>query len=126
MGWTVKSHVFLAAAARIAVLVGVLLVGVLLIPPAAFAGVLDDAKAAGQIGETPDGFIAAVAEPPSAAIAALIQDINSQRLDRYREIARDTGSTVEQVRALVGQRLIGEALSGTYIMGSDGVWVRVR
>ncbi len=91
---------------------------------AAWATPLDDAKAAGQVGETPQGLIAAVTANPTGAIVALIADINGRRLAAYQGIATDTGGTVAQVQAQIGQRLIKEAAPGSFILGADGVWRR--
>ena len=93
--------------------------------PGAWADALDDATAAGVVGETRNGFIAAVGANPSREIAALIEDINTRRLARYGEIAASTGGTVEQVGILVGQRQIENAASGSFVQGADGAWVRV-
>lgn len=91
----------------------------------ASAGPLDDAKAAGLVGETPLGLIAAVSVNPSGDIAALVADINGRRLVRYGEIAAETGSTLEQVQMLVGERLIGDAAPGSFVQGANRVWVQV-
>ena len=93
--------------------------------PGAWADALDDAKAAGLVGETRNGFIAAVGANPSREIAALIDDINTRRLARYGEIAATTGGTLAQVGILVGQRQIESAASGSFVQGTDGAWVRV-
>lgn len=92
---------------------------------AAQAGPLDDARAAGFVGETPQGLLAAVSVPPSAEIRALIDDINIRRMAQYRESADEAGVTVEQFQAIIGERLIDEARPGTFIMDADGNWVRV-
>ncbi len=97
----------------------------LALTPGAWADALDDAKAAGLVGETRNGFIAAVGANPSREIAALIEDINTRRLARYGEIATGTGSTAEQVGALVGLRQIESAGPGSFVQGPDGAWVRV-
>ena len=45
----------------------------------AHADALDDARAAGLVGERPDGYVDAVAPNPPANIQQLITEINAQR-----------------------------------------------
>jgi uncharacterized protein YdbL (DUF1318 family) len=103
----------------------VLSIGLVVVASSSWADALDDAKGAGLVGETPQGLIASVQPSPSPQIANLVADINARRLTRYREIAAETGGTLEQVQALVGQRLIEATPSGSFVMGSDGAWARI-
>ena len=57
----------------------------------AFAATLEEAKAAGQIGEKQDGYIGLVQSSVPADVAALINDVNAQRKERYEQIARENG-----------------------------------
>ena len=91
-------------------------------PPTA-ADELDDAKAAGQVGETPRGYIAPVGET-TPAISALVDRINTARRARYQEIAEGTGSTLEQVEVVAGARVIERAPPGTFVMDASGQWLR--
>lgn len=92
--------------------------------PAAFADdALATAKAAGQVGERPDGLVAARPGAPAAA-AALAAEINAARLARYREIAAGNGATLESVQALAGKELVQRTPVGHYIVTGDGRWVR--
>lgn len=80
------------------------------------------AKAAGQIGERPDGLVGAVTGAPASA-AQLAEQVNAQRLARYQEIAKSNGTSVDQVQALAGQQLIERTPAGLYVL-SGGRWVR--
>ena len=60
------------------------------------ASPLDDARAAGQIIETSNGYVKAKAGVP-ADITALAADINKRRRDAYTKIAKQNGLTVKQV-----------------------------
>jgi len=60
------------------------------------ASPLDDARAAGQIIETSDGYVSAQDEVP-ANIGALATDINKRRQEAYTKIAKKNGLTVKQV-----------------------------
>jgi len=90
---------------------------------AAVAGPLEDAKAAGLVGERPDGYVAAVSSNPPPDIVALVNDINARRRAAYTEIATKNGTSVEAVGAVAAERLYREAAAGTYLM-VDGRWVR--
>lgn len=90
---------------------------------ASFAGPLEDAKAAGLVGERPDGFVAAVPANPPADIVALVNDINARRQAAYTEIATKNGTSVAAVGAVTAEKLYREAAPGTYLM-VDGRWIR--
>lgn len=86
----------------------------------AHAGPLDDAKAAGLVGEKVDGYVGAVAG--DADIGGLIDQVNAGRQAKYAEIASKRGAPVEAVAAIAGKKLIERAASGHFVMGSDGQW----
>ena len=87
----------------------------------AFALELDEAKAAGLVGETNMGYIAAV--KPSAEVDALVMSINSQRKVYYQEIASKNGITLQAVEARAGLKAIEKTAPGGYINTGDG-WVQ--
>jgi uncharacterized protein YdbL (DUF1318 family) len=60
------------------------------------ASPLDDARAAGQIIETSDGYIRAQKGAPSD-ISTLVTDINARRQEAYTKIAKKNGLTVKRV-----------------------------
>ncbi len=102
-----------------------LALSVTLFSPAAFADALDDAKAAGVVGEKRDGYLGIVSPGADAATQRLVQDINLKRRDRYREIAQATpGSTLTDVEALAGAKIIGQTPAGQYVQSPSGSWVR--
>ena len=100
-------------------------VAAFLLALATAGGALDlkGAKAAGQIGEKPDGYIGAVAAKPSAAVSELVGNINGQRRQHYQRIATDTGAPLEAVAAQAGGKLIGKAKKGEFIQ-RRGKWVK--
>jgi uncharacterized protein YdbL (DUF1318 family) len=65
------------------------------------ASPLDDAREAGQIIETPDGYVKAAAGVPAAGvpadITALVADINKRRQEAYAKIAKKNGLPAKQV-----------------------------
>ncbi|MCM3418326.1 YdbL family protein [Sphingopyxis alaskensis] len=79
------------------------------------------ARAAGQIGEQPDGYLGFVTAP-TPAIRALVQDINIKRKAAYTERAQATGSTVEQFAFTSGCNLIASTRPGEKYQTPGGVW----
>ncbi len=88
----------------------------------ALADAVDDAKAAGLVGENPDGYLGAVPPNPPADIVKLVTQTNAKRKEAYAEIAAQTGTTPEAVAAIAAQKLYAKAPPGTYLMGADGTW----
>lgn len=87
-----------------------------------WAGPLDDAKAAGLVGERPDGFVAAVPPNPSPDIRALVDSINAKRQAAYADIGQKENVPVSQVGALAAEKIKRQAPAGSYFMNSDGSW----
>lgn len=94
----------------------------LAIAPAA-ADALDDARAAGQIGERPDGYVAVVDAGAPASIKSLADSINRQRREAYQKIANEKGVPIEQIGALTAEKIIREKLKpGMFYMDASGAW----
>ncbi len=83
---------------------------------------LDQAKAAGLIGERPDGLVGIVDSSAGLDLEALVDAVNRQRLDRYAAIAAENNSTIEQVQAVAGAQLIERTPEGQYVMDAGGGW----
>lgn len=96
----------------------------LMVPPAmaqrdpAYAA----ARAAGQIGEQPDGYLG-FASSPTPAIRALVEDLNIKRKAKYTESAQSTGSTVQQFAFTSGCNLIASTKPGEKYQAPDGRWL---
>lgn len=86
----------------------------------AFAGPLDDAKAAGLVGEKVDGYVGAVTG--DASVQGLIDQVNAGRKTKYAEIAAKRGAAVDAVAAIAGKKLVERTASGQFVMGNDGQW----
>ncbi|HLB80487.1 MAG TPA: YdbL family protein [Dongiaceae bacterium] len=99
-----------------------IIAGLALAVPAA-AGPLDDAKAAGYVGEQPDGYLGLVRPDAPADVAAMVADVNAKRRAHYADIAAGTGSSVDQVGAVVAQKVYQEAAPGHYLL-VNGQWVQ--
>ena len=89
----------------------------------AHAEALDDARAAGQVGERPDGYVALVDANAPASVKSLVDSINRQRRDAYQKIANEKGVPIEQIGALTAEKIIREKLSpGMFYMDAGGAW----
>lgn len=104
---------------------GVLAVAMLVgVATGAWAGPLDDAKAAGLIGERPDGYVAAVQPNPPPDIAALVRQINAKRRAAYEDIAAQENVPVDQVGAVTAEKIKQQAPAGEYFLAPDGSWTQ--
>jgi uncharacterized protein YdbL (DUF1318 family) len=89
---------------------------------AANATTLDGAKAAGQIGESVDGYVHLVDQNAPADVKALVKEVNDKRRVKYEGIAKKRGVSVEDVAALAGAKLVERAPAGQYVMDSSARW----
>jgi len=87
----------------------------------ALADSLDQAKAAGHVGEQADGYLGTPPGAPASG-SALAAKINTQRKQRYQSIAAKNGTSVSVVAKLAGQKLIARTSAGQYIRNSAGSW----
>ena len=90
----------------------------------AHAAPLDDAKAAGLVGERIDGYLGVVDSGASAEVKRLVEQVNAERQARYAEIAQKQGAPVQAVAQIAGEKLVQRAGGGEYVMGADGQWRR--
>jgi hypothetical protein len=101
------------------------LVFAVMLPIAVQADSLDSARAAGVIGELPDGYVAAVSPSPTPDVQQLVANINAQRRKVYEQLAGEKGVPVEEVGALAAEKTIGQKLQpGWYYMDNSGQWVQ--
>ncbi len=88
---------------------------------AAMAQDYASAKAAGQIGEKPDGYVAAVGAG-TAELRRIADDINIKRKAVYAEKAQTQHATVEEYAFTTGCRLIAQTQPGEKYQSPDGAW----
>lgn len=88
-----------------------------------WASALDDAKAAGVVGEQANGYLGTVREPVSADVRALVETINAERRRQYQSIAARNDIRLEQVETLAGKKAIEKTASGLWIRTPDGSWM---
>ena len=86
----------------------------LLIAQPAYSIDLQTAKDQGLVGETTSGYLAAV-KSPSPEVSALIESINSQRKQKFKEIAARNNTSLEAVEQLAGKKAIEKSAHGDYI-----------
>ena len=103
---------------------GLLMALAMLFAAPAMADALDDARAAGLIGERPDGLVAPVSASAPANIQSLAQSVNAKRMEKYQQISAEKGVPVEQVGAITAEKIIGNLKPGWYYMDASGNWVQ--
>jgi uncharacterized protein len=103
---------------------GLLMALAMLFAAPAMADPLDDARAAGLVGERPDGLVAPVSASAPGDIQSLVQAVNAKRMEKYQQIATQKGVPVEQIGAIAGEKIIGKLKPGSYYMDSSGNWVQ--
>jgi uncharacterized protein len=100
--------------------IALLSLGLLATP--ALAASLDQAKAAGQIGERIDGFLGVVDANAPADVRALCDQINAERQAKYKEIADKQKAPVAAVAQIAGKKLLERTPKGEYILDASGQW----
>lgn len=91
---------------------------------AAAKAAVDDAKARGVIGEQGDGYLGFVGASTDPALATAVAEINSGRMQAYRDAAMRTGVTPEAAGQATAQQLFARLPAGQYFKPVDGNWVR--
>ncbi|MEH3036518.1 MAG: YdbL family protein [Sphingomonas adhaesiva] len=79
------------------------------------------ARAAGQVGEQPDGYLGVVGAG-NADLRALVSNINIQRKAAYTQKAQASGATVEQLAFTSGCNLIAQTKPGEKYKAPSGAW----
>ncbi len=95
-------------------LLAILISSLLLAVQPVFAIDLQSAKSQGLVGETPAGYLEAVKQP-SAEVKALIKDINTQRKQKFKDIAARNNTSLDAVEQLAGKKAIEKSKPGSYV-----------
>lgn len=104
------------------ILTGMAALAAVLAAGPARAQTLDQAKAAGLVGEMPNGYVGAV--QGGAEVQALVDSVNAQRRAAYQDVARRTGAPLAAVEQEAGAKLIARAPAGQFVLNASGQWVR--
>ncbi|MTD26007.1 YdbL family protein [Erwinia sorbitola] len=99
-----------------------ILLGCLLLSPAVMALTLEQARQQGRVGETLNGYIAAVQQ--DAETLALVKQINEGRAHQYQLLAQQNNMTTREVASIAGLKLVERAKSGEYVRGINGQWLK--
>ena len=106
-------------------MIGVALVASMLAPVAVMAQGRDPAyaaaRASGQVGEKLDGYLGFVGTP-SAAMRAMVDDLNIKRKAAYAAKAQANNATIEEYALSSGCQLILNTQSGEKYQAPDGTW----
>lgn len=85
---------------------------------------IETARAEGVIGERIDGYLGVVGAA-DAEIIRKVQDINNRRRALYEQTAQETGTTVQQVARIAGEKQLAERVRpGEFYMDESGSWKR--
>ncbi|MFN3608559.1 MAG: YdbL family protein [Hyphomonas sp.] len=83
---------------------------------------IETARASGVIGERIDGYLGVVGSA-DAEIVRQVQDINNRRRALYERTAGETGTTVQQVARIAGEKQLAERVKpGEFYMDATGTW----
>lgn len=83
---------------------------------------IETARSTGVIGERIDGYLGVVGSA-DAEIVRQVQDINNRRRALYEKTAAETGTTVQQVARIAGEKQLAERVKpGEYYMDASGSW----
>ncbi len=85
---------------------------------------IEAAKDGGIVGERIDGFLGFVRETNDAALKRKVLETNNARRRLFDKLAADTGTTVEAVGIVTGEKQIAKAEPGEYYMDDTGAWKR--
>ena len=80
------------------------------------------ARAAGQVGEQPDGYLGVVGTP-TRELTALVNKINIQRKALYTQKSAANGVTIEQMAFTTGCNLIAKTVAGEKYRDPGGNWL---
>lgn len=86
----------------------------------AFALDLSQARDAGSVGETAQGYVAAVR--PSSEVDALVADVNMQRKKEYARISKENGEAIDVVARVAAEQIISNLEAGHLYQALDGSW----
>lgn len=111
---------------RLALLATILAFGAASFTPEAHAAdpVIERAIASGIVGERADGYLGLVKGSANADVQRKVNEVNVKRRALYERLSRETGTTVEQVGIITGEKQIAKAAPGSYYMNRSGSWVK--
>lgn len=82
---------------------------------------LGEAKASGQLGEQPNGYLGVV--KPGGQADEIARLINQARRAEYQRLAKQNGIALGDVEAIAGKKALDKTPSGQYIQ-LNGKWMK--
>ena len=82
---------------------------------------LPAAKAAGQLGEQPAGYLGVGS--PGGNAADVARQINEARRQEYQRLARENNIQLRDVESMAGKKALERTPDGQYIL-LNGVWMK--
>ena len=82
---------------------------------------LSQAKAAGQVGEKPNGYLGVIT--PGGQAAEIARLINEARRLEYQQVAKRNAVPLGDVEAMAGKKAIDKTPPGQFVQ-SGGQWVK--
>ncbi|TLX55868.1 DUF1318 domain-containing protein [Stutzerimonas nosocomialis] len=82
---------------------------------------LGEAKAAGRLGEKPDGYLGVV--KPGGQAEEIAAQINQARRAEYHRVAQKNGISLSDVEAIAGKKAIERTPPGQIIQ-LNGTWIQ--
>ncbi|ERI50843.1 DUF1318 domain-containing protein [Pseudomonas sp. AOB-7] len=82
---------------------------------------LGAAKASGQLGEQPNGYLGVV--KPDGQAEEIARLINQARRAEYQKVAKDNGIALSDVEAIAGKKAIDRTPQGQFIQ-LNGQWLK--
>jgi uncharacterized protein YdbL (DUF1318 family) len=79
------------------------------------------ARAAGQVGEKPDGYLGVVGASTSE-LRDLVNDINIRRREVYAQRAQQANATLQEMAFAAGCQAIARTEPGEMYLAPDGTW----
>ncbi len=95
-------------------------IAALLFATTAFALDLAGARSSGAVGETAEGYVAAITS--SAEVDALVASVNAKRKAEYARISKQNGQPVEVVGQLAAPQIISKLPAGSKYQDASGAW----
>ncbi|HRQ59906.1 MAG TPA: YdbL family protein [Alphaproteobacteria bacterium] len=99
---------------------GIALALIMLLAAPAYALDLQQARAAGSVGEKLDGYVSARSDAPD--VQALVADVNGKRRAEYTRISKENNQPVDIVAKLAAEQIINGLAPGAYYQAPDGSW----
>jgi uncharacterized protein YdbL (DUF1318 family) len=87
---------------------------------------LEEAKAAGQVGEQFDGYVGFVVDDAPERIKKMVADTNERRKNKYSGVSDTRGLALEAVAAMAGAKHLDLAKPGEFIKKKGGSWTKVE